>query len=179
MTVLSLNIDNINRINDGSVFNSIEKYCKDTYLSSEIHLFFINIRLKRLVRRLSKYNKLIIRDLYKADFNQIKELETISKQLLQTLDNEAKSCINCTRSEYCKKIFRHTLYDPLTTSFNQMLKAIDGSYYFHANDIFKNEEEYKQHCAALKTFADLWDDEITDEDKELAFNFNKELTLVK
>lgn len=176
MNASSLNID-YEVLNQENMMNDIENICKDSYnkLFANIRLTFLRIKLKKNVNKIVKLQDEIVRDIYKYDFDSIREFKDKISKINKTINLDIDGCKDCDyKFKYKNTIL--TFYLPLSESIDKTIKAIDDSFHFHAGDLYKSKEELKKHNDSLSVFADFWDDEVPEEDKKFVFDFNKEST---
>jgi hypothetical protein len=175
MSTLSFDID---YFYNESFLKEIEEICNKPYhLYREVELRFKAIKAKRMLKKTEKVNLYFIESLYKYDFATVLETEKRAKYILELSTSIVNGCSQC-QYKKCKEIFSDIYFIPLMVSFEKLLKSIQSSYHLNADDIFKTDEDYKENNEALKVFTDIWDYEIPEEDKELIFKHNAEVTRV-
>jgi hypothetical protein len=169
---------NYEQINIGSIFDEIDRICRESILVRSIRLIIFRYDLKRMVKSTLKMNNVLIQNLYELDFSKLKEIEALNISMLKTLDGMPERCNNCPDIK-CRRVFFNNFYKPLLASTQETLKAITKSYHFDAGLFFANDEELKENNEALEELADVWDYESTVEDEEFIFKHNVEMHGIK
>lgn len=173
---VSLDI-NYEVLNQKNTMKDIEDICKDSYneLFAKIRIHFLRRKIRKNTNSIIKFHNSFIKDIYKYDFDSVREFQNKISKINSSINLDLEACNNCDLRLNCKGYILE-FYLPLSKSFEETIKAIDDSFHFHKNDLYKSKEEFKEHNDSLSVFADFWDDEVPEEDKKFVFDFNKEST---
>jgi hypothetical protein len=174
MNTFICNTDSYNRIKNGIFYSELEELCKISFnLLYKIKLYIFIVKAKFAARRMIKTNDKFIKYLYQIEYVEVKNCEKMALEILNLLALQS-SKHKVDENIKCIRIFNKIFVNPINNSFKSVVKSINESYHFNAKEIFESDKDYKENNEALKVFADLWDDETPDEDKEQVFNYNAE-----
>jgi hypothetical protein len=175
MSVLSYDINQFNNINNNSIFKEIEKLCNEPVLSLyyRIKLHYLRFRLISSHNKIIRINKYIVKRLYKIDYSELKEFESICINAFNGLQEAVRVCNDCSFRSECKDLIKELNY-PLLRSFEITLTAIQETYQLKSS-LFEERSDYKEYVASMQSLSDIWNYETPDKDKELVFNHNAKL----
>ena len=175
MSTVSYDIDEY--YNESFLKDLVEICLIPDRLIREARFFFSSLKAKRKVKKIIKFNHKLMESLLSMDYFEVLQFEKKVINFLESTTRLIKECTNCPEIS-CKERLLKPYFFPLKSSFESLLIAMRETYHINANEVFETDEEYKQNNEALKAFADIWDYDTPEEDKQLIFKYNADLKSV-